>query len=76
MKLKMAEAYFYGDGVQKNIQQALALYKEAGQYPSHEYYFEAQTKLAWIYELGQGVDKDSDKAEEYWKNLRELDKEE
>ena len=76
MKLKMADAYFYGDGVPKNIQRALELYKEAGQYPSHEYYFEAQTKLAWIYELGQGVDKDSAEAEEHWKNLRELDKEE
>lgn len=69
MKLKMADAYFYGDGVSQDVAKAIALYEEAGQYPSHEYYLEAQTKLAWIYELGQGVDKDLAKADEYWANL-------
>lgn len=76
MKLKMADAYFYGDGVPQDVTKAIALYDEAGKYPSHEYFFEARTKLGWIYELGELVDKDSAKAEEHWKKLRELDKEE
>ena len=76
MKLKMADAYFYGDGVPQDVTKALSLYEEAGKYPSHEYFFEARTKLAWIYELGELVDKDSAKAEEHWKELRKRDKEE
>ena len=76
MKLKMADAYFYGDGVPQDVTKAIALYEEAGKYPSHEYFFEARTKLGWIYKLGEFVDKDSAKAEEHWKELRKLDKEE
>lgn len=69
MKLKMANAYFYGDEVIKDISKALNLYEEASKYPSHKYFFEAQTKLGWIYELGEFVDKDLAKADEYWKEL-------
>ena len=69
MKLKMADANFYGDGVPRDIQQALNYYSEAAQYKTHEYFFEAQNKLAWIYELGEFVDKDLTKADEYWEKL-------
>lgn len=49
---------------------SVELYEEASKYQSHEYYFEAQTKLAWIYELGQnGIERDFTKADEYWSNL-------
>ena len=69
MKFKMADAYFYGDGVPQDIQKALDYYNEVAESKWHDYYFEAQTKLAWIYELGEGVDKDFAKADEYWKEL-------
>ncbi|MBR0103904.1 MAG: SEL1-like repeat protein [Selenomonadaceae bacterium] len=69
MKLKMADAYFYGDGVPQDVIKALVLYDEAGKYPSHEYFFEARTKLAWIHELGELVDKNSATADEHWKEL-------
>ena len=69
MKFKMADAYFYGDGVPKDVQKALDYYNEIAKYKWRDYYFEARTKLAWIYELGEGVDKDLAKADEYWKEL-------
>lgn len=69
MQVKMGDAYFYGDGVPRDVQKALACYNAAARYSWHEYYFEARTKLAWIYELGEEVDKDLAKADEYWEEL-------
>ena len=69
MKLKMANDYFYGEEFVRDIDKAINLYEEASQYPSHKYFFEARTKLGWIYELGEFVDKDLAKADEYWKEL-------
>lgn len=69
MQVEMGDAYFYGDGVPRDVQKALAFYNDAAEYKWHDYYFEARTKLAWIYELGEDVEKDLAKADEYWAEL-------
>ena len=66
---RLANDYFYGNGVAVDVDKAIRYYEEAGRYPNHEYYFEANLKLAWIYELGQNIDRDSAKADEYWAKL-------
>lgn len=66
---RLANDYFYGNNVEKNINKALSYFEEAGRYPSHEYYFEANTKLGWIYKLGENVERDEAKAQEYFKKL-------
>ena len=66
---RLANDYFYGNNVEPNVHKALGYYEEAGRYPNHEYFFEANLKLAWIYELGEFVDKDLAKADEYWAKL-------
>lgn len=63
---RLANDYFYGTNVEQNVDRALQLYNEACRYPSRKYFFEAKTKLMWIYELGQnGVERDTAKAAEY-----------
>ena len=69
MKLKMADAYFYGEEIPQDVDKALSLYEEAGKYDSHEYYYEARSKLAWIYALGENVEKNSAKVDEHWEKL-------
>lgn len=66
---RLANDYFYGNKVEKDIYKALSYFEEAGRYPSHEYYFEANTKLGWIYKLGENVERDEAKAQEYFKKL-------
>lgn len=63
---RLANDYFYGTNVARDVDRALQLYNEACRYPSRKYFFEAKTKLMWIYELGQnGVERDPAKAAEY-----------
>ena len=67
---RLANDYFYGNNVEVDTAKALSYFEEAGRYSHNEYYFEANLKLAWIYELGQGdVEKDLAKADEYWAKL-------
>ena len=66
---RLANDYFYGNNVGIDVDKALRCYEEAGKYKGHEYYFEANLKLAWIYELGENVKRDETKAEEYFKKL-------
>ena len=66
---RLANDYFYGNKVPVDVDKALSYFEEAGRYPSHEYYFEANTKLGWIYKLGENVERDEAKAEEYFKKL-------
>ena len=62
---RLANDYFYGTNVAQDVDRALQLYEEACRYPSRKYFFEAKTKLMWIYELGQnGVERDTAKAAE------------
>ena len=66
---KLAEDYFYGRNVERDIYKAIHYYEAASEYPSYEYFFEARSRLAWIYELGQFVERDLAKADEYWNEL-------
>ena len=65
---RLANDYFYGNNVAADVDKALRYYESAGEYPSHEYYFEANLKLAWFYEL-ENVEKNFAKADEYWAKL-------
>ena len=71
MMLKVADAYLYGNAaVEKNVDKALKLLEDVGQYDTHEFFFEANLQLAWIYELGEhGVEQNFAKADEYWAKL-------
>ena len=69
MIFRLANDYFYGNKVPVDVDKALSYFEEAGRYPSHEYYFEANNKLGWIYKLGENVERDAAKAEEYFKKL-------
>ena len=63
---RLANDYFYGTNVAQDVDKALKLYEEACRYPSRKYFFEAKTKLMWIYELGQNsIERDTAKAAEY-----------
>lgn len=66
---RLANDYFYGNNVEVDIYKALSYFEEAGRYPTYKYYYEANLKLGWIYKLGENVERDETKAEEYFKKL-------
>ncbi len=66
--LKLAKIYENGEGVDKDINQAIDYYKRA----AHLDDIESILKLAKICENGEGVDKDIKKAIDYYKKAAEL----
>ena len=58
-----AEAYFYGEGVERNCEKALRLYLKAAEsgHPGAEF------SLGWMHENGRGVAKDAEKAKSWYR---------
>lgn len=70
---KVADAYFLGKGSQQNFSKALKFYEKTvesgdGRTPYHR---EAKKKVMWMYELGEGVPVDKDKAAEWREKLND-----
>lgn len=70
---KVADAYFFGEGVKQNFAKALTFYEKTftdgdGRTP---YHIEAAKKVMWMYELGEGVPQNKTKAEEWRKKFQE-----
>ncbi len=60
-QLKLGDAYYFGKGTEKNLQQALFWYEKAAQQGNPK----AQRALGAMYELGRGTAKQPEKAA-YW----------
>lgn len=72
---KVADAYFLGEGTKQNFGKALKFYEKTftqgdGRTPYHR---EAVKKIIWMYELGEGVPKNKEKANEWRKKLGDND---
>lgn len=72
---KVADAYFLGEGTKQNFGKALKFYEKTftqgdGRTPYHR---EAVKKIIWMYELGEGVPKNKEKATEWRKKLGDND---
>ena len=72
---KVADAYFLGEGTKQNFGKALKFYEKTftqgdGRTPYHR---EAVKKIIWMYELGEGVPQDKEKATEWRKKLGDND---
>lgn len=70
---KVADAYFLGDGVQQNFAKALKFYEKTFLQGDSKtpYRQEAAKKIMWMYELGEGIPQDKEKAEEWRKKFVE-----
>ena len=74
---KVADAYFMGIGVRQNFDKALKFYEKTftkgdGRTPYHR---EAIKKVMWMYEFGEGIPQDKEKAAEWRKKLNGSDEE-
>lgn len=58
--------FYYMNG---EFETALEYYEQAGQYTSNRKFFEGANKAAWMYELGEGVSVNYEKADEFWEKL-------
>lgn len=72
---KVADAYFLGEGTKQNFGKALKFYEKTftqgdGHTPYHR---EAVKKVMWMYELGEGIPQDKEKATEWRKKLDDKD---
>lgn len=63
----LGSCYENGDGIDKNINEAVKWYMKAAEQGMPE----AQSYLGLCYALGNGVSKDSDEAVKWWKNALE-----
>ena len=72
---KVADAYFLGKGTKQNFGKALKFYEKVVTEGDSDtpYHREAIKKIIWMYELGEGVPQDKEKAAEWRKKLGDND---
>lgn len=71
---KVAEAYFLGRGTKQNFSKALKFYEKTFEDGEGDTYkLEAAKKIMWMYELGEGIPQNKEKAAEWRSKIEKLE---